>query len=238
MPRVHVGPRYLKGDIGKLASRFDFVELALSPDAMPKPATLRAWRKEVGPGFGFSVVLPRSVAELTMTKAMDAELTQAMEAARILEARCILLSTEASVRPTAANIQKLAKVVERLPKPSVALAWEARGIWERGEINRVAKQLGLVPVVDGAREPLFPGSFVYTRLRSLGVSRDVSARALAGLAEQLRGRREAWVVVEHPPSAQRARTELGRQSDQLPAHDAPVVVRPAPGRLRAEDEEQ
>ncbi|HTJ84427.1 MAG TPA: DUF72 domain-containing protein [Polyangiaceae bacterium] len=238
MARVHVGPRYSKGDIGKLSTKFDLLELPLTAGAIPKPATLRSWRRAVGPGFAFSVVLPRSVSDLEMTKAMDAELDQALEVARVIEARCVLLSTSANVRPTAANIAKLARVVERLPKPSVALAWEPHGIWERADVARVAKQLGLLPVVDAAQEPLFPGSLVYTRLRSLGASRDVSARALARLAEQLKGRREVWVVVEHPPSAARVRAELTRETDQLPAQDGPIVVRPTPGRLRAEDEEQ
>jgi uncharacterized protein YecE (DUF72 family) len=238
MARVQVGPRYARGDIAKVAAKFDLLELAFSPDALPKAGTLRAWRKAVGPGFGFSVVLPPSVSELAMTPAMDKELEGACEAARILEARCVVLSTAASVRPTAANIDKLARVVEKLPKPSVALCWEPHGLWERADIARVAKQLGLSPVVDGAKEPLFPGSFVYTRLRSLGASREVSGRALGRLSEQLKNRREIWVVVEHPPSAQRVRNELAKAQLEGEPAEVPVVVRPSPGRLRAEDEEQ
>lgn len=238
MARLHVGPVHLRGDIGKLAKKFDMVELRLSPTTMPKAATLRGWRKAVKPGFGFSVLLPPIVGQLTMSREMHDTLKTTLAAATTIQARCIVLSTAATVRPTHANIDKMRRVVAEIAHPSVVVCWEPHGIWERSEIASVAKQLDLMPVVDAAQEPIFPGSFAYTRLRSLGSSAEVGVRALGRISEQLRGRREAWVVVENPASALRVRTALVRSVGEHATKDAPIIVRPSPGRMRAEDEEQ
>jgi uncharacterized protein YecE (DUF72 family) len=238
MARLQVGLPDLVSDIAKYANKFDMVELRPEPGKAPKPGTLRSWRKAVNPSFTFSVVLPEIVGKLAMTKAMDAALSEALTVATTVEARCIVLSTPADVRPTTATIAKLKTVVDKLPRPGVVLCWEPHGIWERGEILSVAKQLGVHAVVDAAQMAVPPGPVVYTRLRALGTHGAVSQKSLESVAQQLAGRRDAWVVVEHRPSAARVRTELGRAVSESAATPGPTVVRPAPGRLRADDEEQ
>jgi hypothetical protein len=66
----------------------------------------------------------------------------------------------------------------------------------------------------------------------------LSARSVDRIAEQIRGRRESFVVVEHRASAQRVRQQLTTALDELGPTSGPIIVRPGPGRLRAEDEEQ
>ncbi|MBK6516626.1 MAG: DUF72 domain-containing protein [Polyangiaceae bacterium] len=238
MTRVQVGLPELVGDVGKYAARFDMVELRPLPGAAPRASTLRAWRKAAGPSFTFSVVLPPIVGLLAMTKEMDAALAEALEVATLVEARCVVLSTPPDVRPTSATSAKLRSVVERLPKPGTALCWEPHGLWERREILATAKQLGVIAVLDGAQAQLPPGPVVYTRLRALGGQRALGERSVERLAPQLAGRREAWVVVEHRPSAPRVRSQLEAALARVSAPPPPAVVRPSPGRLRAEDEEQ
>ena len=77
MARLQVGLPELVGDVAKYASRFDMVELHPEPGAAPRAATLRGWRRAVNPSFTFSVVLPRIVGELSMSKEMDAALDEA-----------------------------------------------------------------------------------------------------------------------------------------------------------------
>ncbi len=238
MARLQVGLPHLEGSISDYAEKFDMVELCFEGEAAPKPSTLRGWRRAVNPSFGFSVRLPKIVGELTMTKEMDAALDAAVTVATALEARAIVLSTLADVRPTQQNLQKLASVVERLPRPAVLHCWEPRGIWERKEILRASKELGLTPVLDAQQDALPPGSVVYTRLRALGGAHRVPQRVVERMARELQNKREAWVVVEHAPSARRLRQELTQAVARLGHASVPPVARAAPGRMRAEDEEQ
>lgn len=237
MAKLHVGLPHLEGNISEYAQKFDMVELGFEPGATPKPATLRGWRRDVGPSFSISLRLPRIVSSLAMTKEMDRALEESIAAATALEARAVALVTTSDVRPTQPTIDKLRDLVSRLPKPSVLLCWEPRGIWERREVIATARDLGLLPVFDAQNDPLPPGNVAYTRLRSLGSSQKVSQRAVERLAQGLQGKREAWIVVEHAPSAKRVRTELAHAlARTLPSQPPPA--RPAPGKLRAEDEEQ
>src|SRR5690349_10836675 len=103
MPRLFVGMPSLQGDIKKYQGRFDLVELRPVDTSLPRASTLRKWRELVPPAFAFSVVLPRVVGELSTGKEQSAALSAAIEVAKVTEARCVVLSTPASVRPTAAN---------------------------------------------------------------------------------------------------------------------------------------
>ena len=93
-------------------------------------------------------------------------------------------------------------------------------------------------MVDVTETAVPEGPAVYTRIRSLGGRRAVSAKGVATIAAQLHGRRDAWVVVEDPASAQKLRSELETALTRLPPSMPPIVVRPSPGKLRADDEEQ
>jgi uncharacterized protein YecE (DUF72 family) len=237
MARLHVGLPQLEGSISAYAEKFDMVELGFEPGAAPKPSTLRGWRREISPSFAVSLRLPRIVGDLPMTKEMDKALDEAIASATALEARAILLVTSAEVRPTQATTEKLRSLVARLPKPSVLLCWEPRGIWERREMISVARDVGLLPVVDAQNDPLPAGPVAYTRLRALGGAQRVSQRATEKMANELQNKREAWIVVEHAPSARRIRQEISHALSRLNPSQPPPA-RPVPGRLRAEDEEQ
>ena len=239
MARLLVGLPTLQGDLAKYASRFDMVELRPVDVALPKPGTLRKWRKAVPPSFVFSVVLPRVVGELTPGPALDEAVTITLEVAAALEARCVLLQTPATVRPTAANKKRLAAVFERIPHEGTVRCWEPSGLWEREEVLATARAVGVLPVFDAAREQPGGGPILYTRLRALGKSTALGAAALERVAERLRRRREAFVIVEGPGEASRIRQALTHELARLPARSSGVtVVRPGTSTLVAEDEEQ
>ena len=239
MARLLVGLPALQGDIEKYASRFDIVELRPVDAALPKPSTLRRWRKSVPPSFVFSVVFPRAVADLTPGPELEAALATSLEVASALEARCVVLQTPADVRPTAANKKRLAALFERIPAEGIVRCWEPTGIWEREEILAGARSFGVLAVLDAARDALGPGPIAYTRLRALGKTAALGQATMERVAERLRKRREAFVVVEGLREAQRVKAALTAELAKKPARSAGVtVVRPLTSTLVAEDEEQ
>lgn len=243
MARILVGLPNLIGKLEGYAQRFDLLELRPVDAPLPAPNKLRGWRKRVPPGFAFSVVLPRVVGELATSVAAEAALAQALEVARALEARCIVLATPPTVRPTSANKKRLAQLFDRLPREGVVRCWEASGLWEPTDVAVTAREASVVPVFDAAAENLPAGPIAYTRLRSLGKTTSLGPSLLERVAARLNGRREAFVVVEGKREAARVRAGLG--AEQKRAAAAPhargggtVVVRPASRPLAAEDEEQ
>jgi uncharacterized protein YecE (DUF72 family) len=240
MARLLVGQPALRGDLGKYSSRFDMVELRPVDTSLPRPSALRKWRAATPPTFVFSIVLPRDVGSLEPGETLDKALEISLSVARTLEARCVVLQTPASIRPTATNKKRLAAVLNRVPKEGVVRCWEPLGMWEREDILATARELGVVPVLDVASEAPPSGSVVYTRLRALGKTSAMSAAAMEKIADRLRSRREVYVVVERASEAARVRTALTEAlaRKQVP-RAAPVVIRPASSpQLVADDEEQ
>jgi len=238
MARPHVGLPLLEGSIERYAEKYDLVELRPVDVTLPKAATLRAWRRKVPPSFVFSVVFPRIVSELKPSPELDEALGQALDVARDVEARCLVLATPPSVTPTDLNRKRLKALVERIPHDAVSLAWEPRGLWEIEEAVAVAADLDLVLVVDAAREAAPKGPVAYFRLRGLGESTRLSPAAIDKVAAELASRREAYVVIESssPASvAQALRKKLVRRAG--PGRGTGVVLKPR-ATFQAEDEEQ
>src|SRR5690242_8797767 len=124
MARPHVGLPVLEGDLERYAEKYDLLELHPIDHPIPKPATLRAWRKKVPPSFVFSVVCPKLVGELRPSPQFDEALEQTLATAREVEARCLVVATPAAVTPTDLNRKRLAQLVEKLPNDAVTVAWE------------------------------------------------------------------------------------------------------------------
>jgi uncharacterized protein YecE (DUF72 family) len=139
MARLLVGLPALQGKIEKYKDRYDMVEIRPGDTSVPRPATLRKWRRSVPPAFVFSVVLPRAVGELATGEEADAALAEALEVAAALEARCVLLQTPPEVRPTATNRRKIAALFARIPAEGVVRCWEPSGMWEQDDVTAVAR---------------------------------------------------------------------------------------------------
>jgi uncharacterized protein YecE (DUF72 family) len=240
MARLHLGLPSLQGDLKKYKDRFDLLELRPIDSSIPRLTALRRWRKGVPPGFVFSIVLPRVVGELAPGAVLDEALASALEIAAAVEARCIVLATPASVRPTGVNRRRIAQVLEALPREGVVRCWEPTGIWERDDVVATAKSFGVLPVLDAAREDLAPGSMAYTRLRALGKGASFSVATLARIVGRLRSRREAFVVVDSASQAMRVKQTLQVELAKVPPRSISFAsARPAvPSALVAEDEEQ
>jgi uncharacterized protein YecE (DUF72 family) len=228
----------LQGDLQKYAERYDLLELRPGDASVPRPSTLRAWRKKVPPAFVFSVVLPKVVGELRPSSGLDEALEESLAVARAVEARCLIIATPPSITPTELNRRRLSALVERIPHDAVTLAWEATGIWERDEADDFASKLGVVPVVDPAREPAPKGPIVYCRLRGLGESARLSPAAIDKVALELQDRREAYVIVETAGAFSVAQALWQQTSRRVAGARAGATLLRPRATLQAEDEEQ
>lgn len=228
----------MQGDLQRYAERYDLLELRPGDASLPRASTLRAWRKKVPPSFVFSVVLPKVVGELKPGSALDAALEESLAVARAVEARCLILATPPSITPTDLNRKRLSALVQRIPHDAVTLAWEATGIWEREEADEFAGKLGVVPVVDAAREQPPRGPIAYFRLRGLGESARLSTAAIDKVAVELQDRREAYVIVETGGAFGVAQALWQQTSRRVTAARlGSTLLRPR-ATLQAEDEEQ
>jgi hypothetical protein len=197
MARVHVGLPSLRGKLARYAERFDLLEVHPLGHATPKgKGALRKWRDAVPPGFVFSVVLPQAVGTLQPSAEFDEALDRSLKVATTLEARCMVLATPASVRPTVENRKRVMELAERLPQDGQLIAWHPSGMWERHDVIDIATRSGLLPVFDAACEELAEGALVYTRIRALGASMSIGADRIDRVASQLATRREAFVVAD------------------------------------------
>jgi uncharacterized protein YecE (DUF72 family) len=186
----------LRGEIGRYAQRFDLLELRAEPGKLPRAARLRKWLSEVPDGFVFSVVLPQRVGELDSSPEARALLDQALGTADVLRAGWIVVQTPASVTPTTRSRERLAALVERLPRGDRRIAWEPRGMWQDEEAERVSSTLGVHLVRDVSRSPAPSGDVVYSRMRGIGDASRVRVSAVERVAERLAGSSESFVIIE------------------------------------------
>lgn len=198
--RLHIGAKDLRGDVAAYAKRFDMLEVrglaAASQKLAPSDATLRRWRKAVKPQFEFSVVGGPAVGKLKAGPELEAELATMLKTATLLEARVLLIATSSDVTPGKVWRDRLAKLIDRLPRDASAVVWEPSGLWETEDAAAQAKKWGIVVAVDPAREPMPEGPVAYGRLRAAGATRAFSTAALHKVAEAIGERRDAYVVFE------------------------------------------
>jgi hypothetical protein len=233
MAQLYLGLPALTGKLDRYAERYNLVELCPVDTSLPNARKLARWREVVPPSFAFSVVLPRRVADLTPGAEADAALVEALDAARHLAARCLVLATPASVRPTKTNRDRIAALADRLPPDGHVRAWQPAGIWEPEDVMETAQRSNLLPVFDAAQEPLAPGPVVYTRIRALGHGMRLGADRLARIARQLADRRAAFVVVDRL-IAQRVRSAVSSLANG-DVHGVPAIFRPRGERLERDD---
>ena len=146
--------------------------------------------------------------------------------------------TDYSITPTELNKKRLSALVHKIPHDAVTLAWEPRGIWETEEAIETADKLGVVLVVDAAREPAPDGPIAYFRLRGLGESTRLSPAAIDKVSSALAARREAYVIVETSGPLAVAEMLRKKAARRAPVPRSGGVVLKPRTTLHAEDEEQ
>ena len=156
--RLHIGAKELKGELGAYAKRFDLLEVrgldAANLRLAPSDATLRRWRKAVGPQFEFSVVAGPGLAKLKAGDALETELAALLKTVTLLEARVIVLATPSDVTPSKLWRDRLEKMIGRLPADASTVVWEPSGLWETEDAAAQAKKWNVTVAVDPARDAM------------------------------------------------------------------------------------
>jgi uncharacterized protein YecE (DUF72 family) len=224
--RFHIGAKELQGSLTAYAKRFDLLEVKADAK-LPAASALRRWRKSVPPHFDFAVIGGAHLSLLKPGAALEADLDLTIAAISALQARCLVLQTPVDVTPGAVSRDRMARLLERLPRDATHVIWEPRGVWEAEDAAAAAKKWGIVLGVDPARDAVPDGPVSYGRLRSLGETRSFGAAALGRIVEKIGERRDAYIVIE-TSSALTECKELRRlaQGKKRDGSRAGLVVKP------------
>jgi uncharacterized protein YecE (DUF72 family) len=242
--RLHIGAKELRGDVAAYAKRFDLLEIrgvdAASFRQAPTAATLRRWRKAVTPQFEFSVVCGPAVGKVKASDALETELKAMLETAKVLEARVLLLATSSDVTPSKLWRDRIAKLIERLPRDVGSVVWQPSGLWEIEDAAAQAKSWGITVAVDPARDAMPAGPVAYGRLRAAGGTRAFSTTALQKVADSIGDRRDAYVVFETTNALKEGKILRALVRAAKPGKRGGLgrLVRPKGAPLRVSDDEQ
>ncbi len=245
--RFHIGAKGLEGSLTAYAKRFDLLEVR-ADSKLPPEAALRRWRKSVPPHFDFSVIGGAHLSLLKPGPALEKDLELAIATISALQARCFVLQTPVDVTPGAVSRDRMARLLDRLPRDATHVIWEPRGVWEAEAAAAAAKKWGVVLGNDPARDDVPDGPVSYGRLRSLGETRSFGAAALGRIVEKIGERRDAYVVIETSSALSECKElrRLAQGSKRGGGAKAGMVVKPRGGSktikpatpLKVRDDEQ
>ena len=206
------------------ARLFNIVEINSTFYRLPRPLTAEKWRREadeINPGFEFTVKVFKGITHLHRFQKNESlvsfEIIRDISSA--LRARCILLQSPASFKPTPENIEHMRSFFERIDRADLEIVWEPRGAWyDRPEmIVRVCEENGLVHCVDPFRNDIVPlqeNVTAYFRLHGFGEPTmyryDFSKEELAQLRRKVEslppGFKNVYVLFNNDTCYRNART--------------------------------
>ena len=242
--RLHIGAKELRGDVAAYAKRFDLLEVrgldAGSQKLAPTDATLRRWRKAVPAAFEFSVIGGPNLGKLKAGAALETELSVLLKSVTLLEARVIVIATTPDVTPGKVWRDRLAKLLDRLPRDASSIVWEPSGLWEIEDAAEQAKKWEITVAVDPARDAMPAGPVAYGRLRAAGGTRAFSTTTLQKVADNIGERRDAYVVFETTGALKEGKTlrALVRQAKAGKRGGLGRLIRPKGSPLAVSDDEQ
>ena len=206
----------------------------------PNLATMRRWRKQVPPAFDFCVVLGPNASRLKPSEDSDAEVAAALQAVDVLQARALLIKTPVEVTPGAVWRNRLEAMAGRLRREPTHLVWQPSGVWEIEDAAVLARKIGLVLVVDAARDPVPSGATAYVRLPALGETRSYGSAALERVIDAVGERRDAYVVLETEGALTEAKKfrSLAQRARSGAKGGMARIVRPRGGGVLVRDDEQ
>ncbi|MDH5672869.1 MAG: hypothetical protein OEZ06_12015 [Myxococcales bacterium] len=174
------GPRY--------ETSLNFAELALR-DPLPKVATLRRQRAELGDGFRLALLAPRAAivgarGPLRFDDGLKAGLEWLQRALDATRATVLVVPTPADLMPGARARDLLESYLQRLPRAEgLMTVWAPRGPWHPEDAAQLAAALGLILAFDPLVDERPPGPAVYARLKALGARRRYAEADFEAIAE-------------------------------------------------------
>lgn len=157
----------------------------------PQIKTLESWREGMPEGFEFTLKAWQLIThestsptykrlKRTLTEKEAAEtgffkptaivreaLDVTMACAKALGARTILFQCPAKFTQTKENVANLRKLIKRIDRGDLNLAWEPRGAWDDKTVKKICDDLDLWHVVDPFAKPTVTPDRCYYRLHGI-----------------------------------------------------------------------
>jgi uncharacterized protein YecE (DUF72 family) len=167
---------------------FQVVEVQQTFYQLRLVATGKRWRKEAPPGFEFTVKAWQPITHepssptyrgLRMkipeekkkdygffkgTLEIEEAWSKTADFARALEAKKILFQSPASFLPSSDHIQDMKHFFGKIKALPFVYIWEPRGQWKRDEVERVCRELEIIPCLDPFGGDSIRGDLLYLRL--------------------------------------------------------------------------
>jgi len=155
---------------------------------LPQIVTGRRWKEETPPDFEFMMKawqlithepssptyrrLGRTIPEKKKkdygffkgTEEVDGAWSKTAEFAKALGVKKIVFQSPASFSPLEHHIRNLRQFFKKMKTDSFTFVWEPRGKWERGDVEKICMDLGIVPCLDPFAGKLIRGELLYVRL--------------------------------------------------------------------------
>ncbi|MGQ9688469.1 MAG: DUF72 domain-containing protein [Desulfobaccales bacterium] len=215
------------------AGQLSVVEVQQTFYEPPRVATARCWRTEMPPDFEFTlkawqlitheshsptyrrlktVLSPEERSQaggFKPTKVVRRAWEATREIAWTLNAQVILFQCPATFAPTPINIDNLRRFFQELDRELFLLAWEPRGSWPLEEVERLCRELDLIPAADPLTTPTVPWPRAYFRLHGkTGYRYTYTESDLLELQTFLTGRQEVYVLFNNISMWENARQFL------------------------------
>ncbi len=203
---------------------FPLVEVQHTFFEPPSDDLLGAWRREVPPGFEFTMkawqlitheaasptyrrlrqpLPPESRAEVGAFRLTDPVLRaweRTLRCAHVLRASAVLLQCPASFRPVEANVVRMRTFLATVERPGATLLWEPRGAWPETLVAELCAELDVVHVVDPMQRDTVTPDRTYFRLHGTTGPRHVhTGDELRRLRDLVIGRPTAYVLFNNLP---------------------------------------
>jgi uncharacterized protein YecE (DUF72 family) len=135
---------------------FLFVEVQDTHVAQPGTGTIRRWRREAPPGFGFAVLAPREIGQegFREGKVTETALRNLSDVAKELEAQTVVFVAPPEFTPSRSNKTAVKEFLAAVRKKFKRVAFEPPAGWDADEAHDLASEIGATAV----RDPLASGS--------------------------------------------------------------------------------
>jgi len=198
---------------------FLVVEIQQTFYHLPQMTTGRRWKEEAPPNFEFTmkawqlithdpssptyrrlrVDIPERKRKhygfFKRTEEVDAAWLRTAEFARALGAKKILFQCPRSFNSSEDHVNNMKQFFKKIRRNSFTFIWEPRGEWEDRVVEKLCKELGLLPCLDPFGKSAFKGDLIYTRLHGkTGYRYSYSDKDLLELVNKVRSYPEAYLL--------------------------------------------
>ncbi|MEM2094623.1 MAG: DUF72 domain-containing protein [Candidatus Bathyarchaeia archaeon] len=190
MVEFKIGCCGFPGGMESYFKRFNVAEVQTTFYNLPRVETVRKWRQKAPESFEFTVkawqglthppgmptwrrtriqVPADAISRYGMLRPTP-EVFEAWERTRLvceaLKAKICLIQCPARFQASEENIDNMKKLLTRIERGNLTIAWEPRGeSWEEEQVRRLCSELNLIPCIDPFKISIPPGQrIIYLRL--------------------------------------------------------------------------